>query len=163
MKKAQEELTFVFGLILIAALLTVSFIVFNILGQNKVKDKITALENNEININLLNYLRTIDKKTNLTMNDLILQSYYNNNFDYVTELTKDILNSYHDKDNCEEILINAFTTKDSKKLFQWISLGNSKSTTTEDKFFLEASSITLPTFDSNNDIKVTYVEGCKHE
>ncbi len=160
MKKAQEEIMFVFSLILISLVLTLGFIVCSIAGKNTIEEKITALESNEININLLNYLRTNDAKTNFMIADLITYSYHKDNYDDLERVTKEFFDKYHDKDKCQTIFIAMFDTKDDKKLFEALSRGEAVST--RDKFSLKSTSIILPTFDDNK-IKINYAEGCKNE
>ena len=160
MKKGQEELMFVFSLILIALILTLSFIIFSIGGKNRVQGKIDALESNEVNINLLNYLRTNDTKTGMITADLIMDSYYKNNYDDVKRVTQEFFDKFHDKNKCKTMIINMFDLKNNKQIFQLISLG--KGTTTKTNFVIHSSFILIPTFEQNN-IKVAYSEGCKYE
>lgn len=158
MKKAQEEIMFVFSLILISLVLTLAFITFSIAGKGKVTEKIDALKTNEININLLNYLRTKDTKTNYTLAELITYSYYKGNYDDVNDFIKNLFNKYHDKQKCPILFINTFSTKDNQKLFESLSLGEAN-----DYVPRYSTSIKIPTFDKDNDIKVNYLEGCKNE
>lgn len=160
MKKGQEELMFVFSLILIVLLLTLSFIVFSIGGKNKIQGKIDALESNEFNINLLNYLRTNDVKTGMITADLIMDAYYKNNYDNIKRVTQEFFDRFHDKNRCKTMIINMFDLKDNKQIFQLISLG--KGTTTKTNFVIHSTSIIIPTLEQNN-IKVVYNEGCKYE
>ena len=151
---------FVFSLILIALLLTLSIIIFSIGGKNKVQGKIDALESNEVNINLLNYLRTNDTKTGMITADLIIDAYYKNNYDDIKRITQEFFDKFHDKDRCKTMIINMFALKDNKQIFQLISLG--KGTTTKTNFVTHSTFIIIPTFEQNN-IKVVYNEGCKYE
>ncbi len=160
MKKAQEELMFVFSLIFLVVVLTLFFIIMSIASHDKIKNQIDSLENGEININLINYLRTPTNFNNLSISGLITYSYHTNNYDNLKVITQDFFDKFHDKEKCQTMLINVLT-KDGDRVFQLISSGNTK--TTKDKFALKSNSIFIPTLDADNKLKVTYVEGCTNE
>ncbi len=157
MKKGQEELGFVFGLVLIFLVLLGSFVLFNAFGKGEVKAKVDALSNDESNINLLNYLRSFDQKSKLIVSDLIVYSYYNKDYKEITRFTEEFLEKYHDKEKCQTIVINAFLIKDNSRLFQQISLGD-----VNGDFHLRQSSVIIPTLNEDK-IKVNYAEGCINE
>ena len=157
MKKAQEELTFVFSLILLSLLLTLFFIVINIASTSKTEQRIDALVTNEVNINMLNYLRTIDKKTNQSIIDLIVYSYYNDNYEDLKRVTQEFFDKYHDKQKCQVMQVSLFRTSDEESLFRLFSTGDL--VTSKDKYLQSTLSMLIPTYDQ--DLKLYYIEGCK--
>ena len=150
MKKGQEELMFVFSLIGLVVVLTIFFIVFNLASHGQAKEKINALESNEININLLNYLRTNDTKTGYIIADLITYSYYNNNYGDLKRITQEFFDKFHDKEKCRVMLISLYN-KDDSQIFREASLGKEDK---NDPGTQVTSSILIPTFDPNENLKV---------
>ena len=157
MKKAQEELTFVFSLILLALLLTLFFIVVNVASTSRIEQKIDALATNEVNLNMLNYLRTIDKKTNQGTIDLIVYSYHNDDYEDLKRVTQGFFDKYHDKQKCQVMQISLFRTSDEELLFRLFSTGDL--VTSRDEYLQSTLSILIPTYDQ--DLKLYYIEGCK--
>ena len=155
MKKGTEEIMFVFSLILISLVLTLAFITFSIAGRGKVEEKVAAINSNEININLLNYLRTKDEN-NITLSELITYSYYKKDYKNVVLTLENLIKKVHDKEKCSIYYLNAVATKNNEKLFEVISLGNVETNRI-------STFILIPTFDPENNIKINYIEGCKNE
>ena len=169
MKKAQDDLMFVFSLILISLVLTLAFITFSIAGKGSVEERVNSLESNEININLLNYLRTIDDETNLSMSELITYSYHKNNFDDVKKITQDSFNKVYTENNCPVWILN--THLNENKLFEVSSdfninelrgggpRGSILKLFGVEPLHYSSSSTYIPTLDKDK-IKVSIILGC---
>ncbi len=156
MKKGTEELMFVFSLILISLVLTLAFITFSVAGRGKIEEKVSAISSNEININLLNYLRTKDENNN-TLSEIIVYSYYKKDYKNAVLMLENLIKKFHDREKCSIYYINAVSVKNNEKLFEVTSLGKANDAPRISTFML------IPTFDSQDNIKINYVEGCKNE
>jgi len=90
---------FVYGLLILVVTLLVAMLLFSISNELEFKGK-KGPEFNNLNIDLLNYIRTpvsIDSLEFL-MSDLIVYSYYNKDFILLNEKTKETFNlAYSDK------------------------------------------------------------------
>jgi len=174
MKKSQEEMMFVFSLILISIVLTIAFITFTLIGKNSVEAKIYALQNNELNINLLNYLRTNTSINNFSIADLTAYSYYNKNYDDLERITKDIFNNFYSQEKCPVWSVTGIVG--NNEIFKFssdFSLSKLRTSTAVpranilDLFgvkrinYLEADAI-IPGFNQEK-IKIRLIEGCLNE
>ena len=155
MKKSQQELTFVFGLILLSIILTLSFIMFLTASRGQITKEVNALSGNEINVNLLNYLRTEDTKTGYTLAESIAYAYDKNDYAGIENAFDELFAKFHDKQKCSILYIEAVDEKNNERLFTAISLSNKIETAPR---FLTTTLI--PTFNPENNIKITYIEGC---
>ena len=98
MKKGESALTIVFSMIFLAIVITIFYVLFLSSSIGKAEYDITQINIADMNINLMNYLRTpVDDKN---IHDLIVDSYYNDNYDDLEKNTENIFNRVYDKERC---------------------------------------------------------------
>lgn len=99
MKKGESALTFIFSVIFLAIILLIFYVLFSKSALNKTENIITQIDVGDVNINLVNYLRT-PLKDKTTVKDLIINSYYNNDYKDLDKITSDIFNKVYDNERC---------------------------------------------------------------
>lgn len=155
MKKAQQELTFVFGLILLSVILTLAFIMFLTASKGHITKEVNALTGNEVNINLLNYLRTLNKETGHTLAESIAYAYDKKDYSEIEKTFDELFAKFHDKQKCSILYVEAVSEKSNERLFTAISMSNKIESAPR------FSTMTIiPTFNPEDNIKITYMEGC---
>lgn len=98
-KKAQEEgISITFSIIFLTVVLLL-FWIFSFIDKGVIREETSdQIEINNININLLNLLRTeID---NLTISDLIVKSYNEKDYTILNTEVNSLFENYFDKDYC---------------------------------------------------------------
>ena len=170
MKKGQEELMFVFSLILIVLVLTLFFIVVSVVGNNRIEEKVTAMKGNEVNIDLLNYLKTRTSFNNLTFSELIAYSYSKKDYVEIEKLTKEQFDKYYSQETCNRWILKAevnneelFDTASDFSLSDSIENPRSIfSIFTKREINYASSSAFIPGFSSEK-INVILILGCENE
>ncbi|MEK6933029.1 MAG: hypothetical protein AABW56_04535 [Nanoarchaeota archaeon] len=170
MKKGQEELMFVFSLILIVLVLTLFFIVVSVVGNNRVEEKITSMKSNEVNIDLLNYLKTKTSFNDLTFSELIAYSYSKKDYNEIEKLTKKQFDKYYSQETCNQWILKAEVNNeelfDSASDFSLSSSienqRNPFSIFTKKKINYASSSAFIPGFNSEKIIAILIL-GCENE
>ena len=170
MKKGQEELMFVFSLILIVLVLTLFFIVVSVVGNNRIEEKVTAMKGNEVNIDLLNYLKTRTSFNNLTFSELIAYSYSKKDYNEIEKLTKEQFDKYYSQETCNRWILKAEVN--NEELFDTASdfsvsdsIENPRSPFnmfTKREINYASSSAFIPGFSSEK-INVILILGCEKE
>jgi len=170
MKKGEEALTFVFSMIFIMVILFLFFSLFLIDSITKRDYAIKQIDNGNANINLINYLRTPIKK-DYTIYDLIIDSYYNEEYNELEKETSNIFNKIYNKELCP--LWNLKGKVNNNKFFEYESefdirkytltpnpRGNIFLLTTSNRIYPKSFSLELkfPDLDKNSTIVLT--EGC---
>ena len=97
---------------------------------------------------MLNYLRTIDKKTNQSTIDLIVFSYHNDNYEDLKRFTQEFFDRYHDKQKCQVMQVSLFRTSDEELLFRLFSTGDL--VTRKDEYLQSTLSTLIPTYDQDS-------------
>jgi hypothetical protein len=170
MKKGEEALTFVFSMIFLVIILFVFFALFSIDSINKKDYVIMGVESAKININLINYLRTpLDDNT--TIYDLIVNSYYKDDYDDLERETNNVFNKIYNKDLCPLWKINGKIN--NNKFFEYESefdirkytltpnpRGNLFLFTTSNRIYPKSFSIDIKFPELKKDPVITLTEGC---
>ena len=171
MKKGESAITFVFSLIFLVILMTIFYSLFLLSSVSKTTYAINQISSGDVNINLINYLRTPfeDEK----IQDLIVSSYYNNDYKKLEIETENIFNKIYDKEKCP--LWNIKGEIDDDKFFEFESgfdirkynrptpRGNILNLFTQEYLLTKSSSIDLTLPDSSKKAKITLTEGCINE
>jgi hypothetical protein len=178
MKKGESALTFVASLILLSIILTIFYILFLQASFNQTKISIQQISISDVQLNLINYLRT-PLQDRSTIYDLIIKSYYNNDYNELEKVTGEVFNKVYEKEKCP--LWNVYGEIDKKKFFDYESSFDIRKYTPEfslknlfnsitNRFFLStpylgtrSSSLNLISPNSNRPIKIILVEGCINE
>lgn len=172
MKKGESAITFVFSLFLLVIVLTIFYVLFLQAALSKAEIAIKQVGAADIQITLINYLKT-PLKDNKNVYELIINSYYNDNYNELEKVTEDIFNKVYNKENCP--LWNVYGEIDNKKFFDFESefdirkysrptpRGNILSLFIKDTISTRSTSLDLIFPDKNKKIKITLIEGCVNE
>ncbi|MBL7147747.1 MAG: hypothetical protein ISS82_02890 [Nanoarchaeota archaeon] len=97
-KKSESGLTIVFSILFLVIVLTI-FWVFSFINRGVIREETSdQLEINNINIDLLNLLRT--QVDNITISDLIAKSYNEDDYSKLNSEINNIFENYFDSDYC---------------------------------------------------------------
>lgn len=169
MKKGESAITFVFSVIFLVIILLIFYVLFSRSALNKTENIITQINMGDVNINLVNYLMT-PLKDKTTIKDLIIHSYYNNDYNDLDKITSGIFNGVYDNERCPLWKITGEIN--NEKFFDYESEFDIRKYTlrpTIRNFFLifsnkyllvRKSSLDLSFPDPNIKAKITLTEGC---
>ncbi|MEK6907593.1 MAG: hypothetical protein AABW45_03625 [Nanoarchaeota archaeon] len=171
MKKGESAITFVFSLIFIVATITIFYALFSLSSLSNSEFRINQINLADIQINLVNYLRT-PLQNNENIADLIVSSYYNDDYKKLQEVSGEIFNMVYDKERCP--LWNIKGELDDKKFFEYESKFDVRTYTLSpnprnfirlftDKYILPQEHSLDLIFPDNKKAKITLEEGCIHE
>ena len=167
MKKGESAITFVFSLIFLAIVITIFYALFLLSSVNKANFSINQVSLSDVNINLINYLRTPLNTT--TVYDLMINSYYNNDYRELETLSENIFNRVYDNERCP--LWNIKGEINNEKFFEFESKFDARKYTlsqnprnflrifTDDYLATRSSSFDI-VFPDNKKAKITLLEGC---
>ena len=170
MKKADSALTFFASLVLIVIVLILFQVSFLLSSSSKTEFAINQISVANLQINLINYLRTPLKQE--TVQDLIVDSYYNNKYDELEKISREIFKKVYDKEKCP--LWNIKGKVDDNKFFEYESEFDVRKYTLNpnprnflnlfNKNYISSKEssieIILP---ENKKAKITLIEGCLNE
>src|SRR3989344_1504187 len=167
MKKGESAITFVFSLIFLAIVITIFYALFLLSSVNKANFSINQVGSSDVNINLINYLRTPVNTTKVY--DLMINSYYNNDYKELETLSEDIFNRVYDNERCPlwnikgEINNGGFFEFESEFDARRYALSpnprNFLIILTDEYLTLRSSSLDI-VFPDNKKAKITLLEGC---
>ncbi len=172
MKKGESALTFVFSLIFLAVILSIFYVLFLLSSANRTNYVINEVNLGNVNINLINYLRT-PITDNKKIFDLILESYYINNYEDLEKITNNIFNKIYNADKCPLWRITGEIN--NERFFDYESEFDIKKYTlnpgprniihifTDKSLITRTSSLNLIIPDPNKKLKITLKEGCINE
>lgn len=173
MKKGNESgLTIVFSLFFLVIILTLFSVLFSQSAINKTDLATKEINLAELNINLINYLRT-PIENGLTVQDLIVNSYYNNDYKKLDNITSNIFNKVYDKEKCP--LWDVKGEIDKKEFFEYESEfdirkyslqqppRNILTLFAKDKISPNSYTIEIVLPDKSKKAEITLTEGCLNE
>lgn len=171
MKKGESALTFVASLIFLSVTLLIFYALFLQSAANKSEFYIKEIAANDVYINLINYLHY--PAEDLDIYELIVKSYYSNDYKKLEEITKNRLNEIYDKERCPLWKITGEI--EDKKIFDYESEFDIRKYTlkssprnlfllfNKNKLITKSSSLELLLPEKNKNIKINLEEGCVNE